>query len=451
MLLLSGGAGLAAEVAVWELPRGEVPKPANIHRNGWKPARAGARSEGPIVVENGRLTVLICPGSTGLVVRSGEPDAQTETELCVRAAGASAENVADVKLVEGDEAGAVVRVVMGAAEAELAVLAGASHVTMQPLKGADSLEVRSRSRYAIVPEFLGDDKVFDGQAAVDGDLPVQIENTLLQLLEGGQAILLLTWGQKADGKPAEEKPDTKQPKPRAHLVSKGDGATRSFVAARIEFLGKPVHTALLLRKDIWHEEDVRSIPGTKTVSIGWKRPFDALWRADFVVEGPDTKDVAAFLRLAAQLGLSKDVEKDWEAAYRRSEGSRAASKGLWVESRDFRFAEVGAALPHYSPSGNEDETIPWPAVFRGDETLLTPPARWPCYPDPTEERLAAVQKERGAAGKEPLYPLHEYGRVLVFPIDRTKKTPLGVRTVIDILRETLGIGPCDLDWIERTR
>jgi hypothetical protein len=41
--------------------------------------------------------------------------------------------------------------------------------------------------------------------------------------------------------------------------------------------------------------------------------------------------------------------------------------------------------------------------------------------------------------------------VVIYPIDRTQDTPLTVYTVVDVMRQTLGIGPCNWDWLEKIR
>jgi hypothetical protein len=79
---------------------------------------------------------------------------------------------------------------------------------------------------------------------------------------------------------------------------------------------------------------------------------------------------------------------------------------------------------------------------------LTPKARWPAFPDPTEERLARVLKERAARGLAPLYPIHWYGYAVLYPADRLPETPLTARTVLDVMREALGTAPCDLSYLD---
>lgn len=44
--------------------------------------------------------------------------------------------------------------------------------------------------------------------------------------------------------------------------------------------------------------------------------------------------------------------------------------------------------------------------------------------------------------------IHIYRLMLVYPLDRTDRTPIEKFTVVDVMRQALGIGPCKLDWLE---
>jgi hypothetical protein len=70
---------------------------------------------------------------------------------------------------------------------------------------------------------------------------------------------------------------------------------------------------------------------------------------------------------------------------------------------------------------------------------------------------AANEKRRAEAKKEkkefvPVYPSNLFERVLVYPIDRRKETPITEIAFTDVMRESLGVGPCgyvlDLEGIK---
>jgi hypothetical protein len=126
----------------------------------------------------------------------------------------------------------------------------------------------------------------------------------------------------------------------------------------------------------------------KVVDLGWKMPFPAQWRIDW--------------RQADRLAGS------WEMLLEKA--------------------------------GGEFEK---PGVFGGADTLPANRKRWttvlgsfayPCWID--------------RAGQGHLQPLKSEvvrfeGPALVYPINRVRGTPLDTFTVVDIMRATLGVGPCE--------
>jgi len=60
---------------------------------------------------------------------------------------------------------------------------------------------------------------------------------------------------------------------------------------------------------------------------------------------------------------------------------------------------------------------------------------WPCWFDGDEGRVRLSKKFIRVKGS--------MERVLTYPSDRAKKTPLTVFTPVDIVRDTLGVGPCE--------
>src|SRR6185437_2422846 len=78
----------------------------------------------------------------------------------------------------------------------------------------------------------------------------------------------------------------------------------------------------------------------------------------------------------------------------------------------------------------------------GDQSLPSDRKRWntvlgtfqyPCWSDPDGQGY--LQPLRNKA-------LRFQGASLLYPINRVKQTPLDVYTVVDVMRNTLGVGPC---------
>lgn len=407
-------------------------------------------------LENDRLVVTATAGATGVLVTCKAGDARTQIELALVADDGVRAAITRAG-VAGSAAGEpLLRVVAGAAEADVKLSAGNPVIEVKPGKGAACLEARVAARYVVLPDFFADDILYDPLKYNSSPMVVPAENFLLHLLEGGRAALLLVWAAGLEPKTAGKEPTVREgdeKEPRVELLAAGDGEARRYTASRVEFLGKPVYAAVMAGEGVWHEEGLRSLPGAQTSPIAWRRPFEAKWRADFVAEGFDKAQMAEFLKQAEENGL---MQKGNWTGYTEKELTRSGFWGVGIESRDFKAPDKTGKLPAYGTQHGWSDTWAgwtsnpvWPAVFRGNETLITPMARWPMK---SLKPLEAAQEQRRAMGKEPLRLIHVYRRVVIYPIDRVQATPLDRQTVVDLMRETLGIGPCeyvlDLDGLK---
>lgn len=169
----------------------------------------------------------------------------------------------------------------------------------------------------------------------------------------------------------------------------GAGAGRQVTGSEIGFEGKKVWVALLEAPHIWHVHDIRALDAGKLIPLGWKMPFPAQWRVDFT--RPD------------------ELTDSWEM--------------LLQEKPDG---------PYTKPSwlGGGDETLP-PSRSRWNTVLGRYP--YPCWSDP--ERQGYLQPLIGKV-------LKFEGPALIYPINRVPQTPLDAFTVVDVMRNTLGVGPC---------
>ena len=169
----------------------------------------------------------------------------------------------------------------------------------------------------------------------------------------------------------------------------GEGAGRRFEDSAVPYGedGK-LWVAVLAAPDIWHARAVAAQDAGKAVHLDWSRPFAAQWRVDYRRAG----------------GLTDS----WE---------------MVVERPDGRFTRQG-----------------W---YGGETTLPQNRNRWttvlgrfvyPCWMD--------------RSGRGHLQPLKSKvvrfeGPAVVYPINRLKATPLDAFTVVDIVRNALGVGPCE--------
>ena len=170
----------------------------------------------------------------------------------------------------------------------------------------------------------------------------------------------------------------------------GEGDRRQVTGSEIGFEGKKVWVALLDAPHVWHTHDIRGEDAGKVIDLGWKVPFAAQWRFDFPRDN----------------GLTDS----WEMLLQEKKGG-----------------------PYTKPT----------LLGAGEDSIRASRMRWntvlgdfpyPCWSDP--DLNAFVQPLKSKA-------LKFQGAAVAYPISRAKQTPLDAYTVVDVMRNTLGVGPCE--------
>ena len=160
-----------------------------------------------------------------------------------------------------------VRLITSAATAGPAVLrfrltTGEALLEIRPGEGARSVAVQSKTRYVVVPDFFGDDLVFGAESFRGRGLPA--ENFCLNLLEGGDAIVMSVWQ------------SSEQDVWLGATGSKEPGDAKDVCSSRIGCLkDKSIWLAFLESPGIWR---------AGAVSDKSEAPFPAKWRCIFVRE-----------------------------------------------------------------------------------------------------------------------------------------------------------------------
>lgn len=171
----------------------------------------------------------------------------------------------------------------------------------------------------------------------------------------------------------------------------GEGKQRRITGSEIRFgKGRKIWTALLESPQLWLTLDIRAEDGDKIIPLDWKLPFSACWRADFT--------------------RTDDLTDTWEM--------------LLQEKKN---AEYQKPVPFGGGSGRVPLTRKrWTTVL-GD-TL------YPCWSDSDSNVFFQPLKHKA---------LTFCGPAVVYPLNRVQATPLNVYTVVDIMRSSLGVGPCE--------
>ena len=232
------------------------------------------RFQGDAVLLNDKLSVVLRRKGPGAEVYSKTP-AGPRFRAVVMAADRKAVAVSGTSSVEIEEnnPGAVELTATfqtdgptGRSTAGYRLTTGQAMLELTCGEGADRLFVWCKTRYCVVPDFFGHDMVFTPAVC---DLPrfgLPTENFVLNLIEGGDAIVMCVW------------PSAEQ---EAHAILTGEGTER--VVRGCEIRGGPeknLSVAFLEAAGIWHEAKPRD--------DDWKPPFDAKWRVNRLTSGPWT-------------------------------------------------------------------------------------------------------------------------------------------------------------------
>jgi len=273
---------------------------------------------------------------------------------------------------------------------------GGAFVKTTATAGVARLRVHAPCRFAVMPDFFGDDIVVDAAAIPADRAELPSENFLLHMIHGGEAIVM-TVSESRDNDIG---------------VTLSGARTRRIESSEITY-GKPhVWVALLADKGIWHERTVGPKDAGKSLPLDWKMPFAALWRVDW----------------RAADGLTDS----WEMLLQHPEGKYVMQEWFGED------ASLGQSFgEEFGPRDwNKPGRKRWNPVLGG--------FAYPCwinkdrqgYLQPLEKRCYV---ERGEV-------CNFDGPAIVYPLDRVQaapfSTPIAKLTVVDLVRMTLGVGPC---------
>ena len=172
----------------------------------------------------------------------------------------------------------------------------------------------------------------------------------------------------------------------------GDPGGRSVAGSEIAFgEDKKIWLALMEAPQIWHALDVKPADAKQILSLDWTMPFAAQWRVDFTQKANELTD-------------------SWEMLL-QGEGEEDFLKPSWLGAEEKR---IGANRRRW--------------------TTVLGHFPYPAWSD--------------SSGKGFLQPLQHRaltfeGPTVIYPINRVDQTPTDSYTVVDLLRNSLGVGPCE--------
>jgi hypothetical protein len=234
-------------------------------------------------------------------------------------------------------------------------------------------------RFAVLPDFFADDMVIDAAAMTVAEADLPSENFLLHMVGDGDAIVMAVWHPAKDD---------------VRIKLAGRDNSRMITGSEIHFApdGK-ICVAVLSSPGIWHLREVAPDDAGKILHLKWKAPYTAHWRVDWQREDKLTDS--------------------WEMLTQKPDGEYV-KHGWYGQPESF---------------GNVD----WLKEGRQRWTTVLGGFLYPCWMD-----------KDGAGYLQPLKkPVRFLGPALVYPINRLEGTPIEEFTIVDIMRATLGVGPCE--------
>jgi len=265
------------------------------------------------------------------------------------------------------------------ATVRLSLQPGQVFVKTEPRSGVTRLRLEAPSRFIVLPDFFADDIVVEATELPVDRAELPSENFLLHLIGRGEAIVLAVWNQREED---------------VQVVLAGQGDARVIEASEIPYGSKGnVFVALLESPGLWHAHNVRKADADRVISLEWKVPFAAHWRMDWRQDD----------------GLTDS----WDMLNPKADGTYV--KPDWLgQSEDF-------GTPDWMKAGRKR----WTTVLGSFE--------YPCWIDKEGQGFIQPLKKPGKF----------QGPALAYPINRVAATPLATFTFVDIVRATLGVGPCE--------
>jgi hypothetical protein len=352
-------------------------------RTGWKPLDEDDTTHefrGDAVLANERIMLVFRQGAPGVeVYGSGSPPALR----AILAPAGDSGTVGKITVVENTASEIAVKTAFGLsngrqAELRFELQPGQAFVKTDRERNAERLRIDAPCRYGLLPDFFASDIVLDATEIRADRAELPSENFFLHLAGRGDSLVVAIWNQRDK---------------EIEINLAGSGDSRSIKSSEIPYGEKgSVFVGVMQAPGIWHEYPVSLKDTDKIVPLSWHAPYPAHWRMDW--------------RQASGLNDS------WEMLIERNKGE--FEKPDWFGQAD--------------SYGNLD----WMQGGRKRWTTVLGFFQYPCWID-----------IEGAGFIQPLKrPGNFQGKVLVYPVNRIAATPLDTFTFVDLVRATLGVGPC---------
>jgi hypothetical protein len=340
--------------------------------------------QGDVVLANGKLAVALRQQGRGAEVYALTPNGLVLRAELVAVADAPAAALSSVKIVENNPSSVMMDATFKTRDGTSLTLGyelkvGQVFVQTLPRSGATGLRVLAPCRFAVLPDFFADDIVVDATELAVPEAELPSENFLLHMLGDGQAIVMTVWH------PAQDD---------VRIMLAGQEKMRIITSSEIHYAPDgQVCVAVLDGPGTWHWRDVARSDAGQIIRLNWKTPYLAHWRVDW--------------------RRDNHLTDSWEMLTQNPDGN-FVKHGWYGQPESF---------------GNDD----WLKEGRERWTTVLGFFLYPCWID-----------QQGQGYLQPLEKgLRFQGPAILYPITRLESTPLDQFTVVDVMRATLGVGPCE--------
>src|SRR5579859_1008865 len=368
---------------------------------GWKkldgPAKPGD-FKGDAVVTNGRLLAIVRQKGSGVELYSLASGKPVYRSTLLPASGGTVDGIS---LPEVGRGAAVLEIFWTGASARFRIPRGEMFVESEALSGDTALRIECPGRFVVLPDFFADDILVDARKLALDKVELPSENFVLQFAGAHDAIVMGVFENRDQD---------------LRVTLGGTGNDRIITGSEIAYgkKGRKIWISVLDGPGLWHSIDVGPADRKKILPLQWTMPFVAQWRVDFT-----RKD---------------DLTDSWDLLLPAPEGdgfvkpSWLAQDGKISEATRTSTGEVDRDA--YKPGGPASDRL---GPDRNRWTTVLGRVQYPCWTD--RERKGYIQP---LDNKKLLFD----GPVVIYPLNRLIDTPVEWYTPVDVVRNTLGVGPC---------
>lgn len=408
-----------ARITVWDTV---VPSPNRLstddlaRRDAWQQKTRNQTAtpfQGDVVIGNGRILIVLRKQGSSVdmySVMSGTPAWRLALHLQA-SSGDPATRLDHVTLVSHTRSAVRLEVSYKTGQgtsitAGFRLRRGDIFLEIAPGTKAGRLQIEAPGRYVVLPDFFADDILIDAKKIPVPSAEIPSENFLMHLIGEGNAIAMCAFENNDQD---------------VRVAFTGEGVRRIVKNSEIRFgKGGKIWVAIMAAPRIWHEFKITDADAGKIIPLDWKMPFAAQWRVDFT--------------------RRNGLVDSWEMLYPTTDGS-GYIKPSWLPSGTHN------STPSKTATGEIDVDaykIGGPASNRlGPDRLrwITYLGRfqYPCWTDSEQKSYVQPLKHRDPRKNK---ELAFRGPAIIYPINRLPATPMDTFTTVDVVRGTLGVGPC---------